>query len=214
MTTTLEAVRLAIGTRIGTVAEVGVVHPYERYAKAVKEFAALFMWQPPTPGGGVPPAKELRGWFIRRVTRREFEKTSVLVRVETGWLIKGFMALQDGRQTEILMDSLVEQLCLAFRRDLTLGGVVENPPVAEGVPSGLQLAESGPYMFGGVLCHGVELSLATTHYQSTAIDPATLGDLRILHANWELPPRDETGPALPDDVNAAATDEITYPEEA
>lgn len=209
--TTLEEVRLAIGTTIKRVADVGVVHPYERYAKAEKDFAALFFWQPPTPEGGSQPARELRGWTIRRLMRREYEKNSSVMRIETDWKVSGWMALQDARASEILMDALVEQLCATFRADLTLGGIVENMPPAQGQPNGLQLVESGPYMLGSYLCHGVQLTLTTTHYQSTAADPATLGDLRLLHANWELPPRHETGPELPDDDSAVATDEIHYP---
>lgn len=208
--TTLAEIRAAIVAKIGMVPDVGVVHGFERYSKQERDFAALFMWQPPRPPEEPQPAKELRGWFVRRLSRREYEKNATTLRVETGWTIRGFMALQDARASELIMDALVEQLCFAFRVDLTLGGLVENIPATEGEPSGLQLVESAPFMFGGVLCHGVQLSLTTVHYQSTATPPESLGDLLTLHANWELPPRHEAGPALPDDDNSVANDELHY----
>jgi len=210
MTATLETIRAAIGERMKTVADIGVVHPYERYAKTEKDFQSLYLWKPDPE----IEAHEMRGWFIRRVSRREIEKTATRTLVAHDWQIAGFMALQDGRATELLMDNLVEQLCAAFRVDLTLDGLVEDRPVALDAPSGLQLVDSAPYMLGGVLCHGVKLTFTTSHYEPNVTPADKLGDLQIIHANWELPPRALTGPTLPDDEDAVASDQLSNLDEA
>jgi hypothetical protein len=210
MTATLEMIRAAIGNRMKTVAELGVVWPYERYAANEKDFQALYLWKP----NPDEPAHEMRGWFIRRLSRREYEKSATYIRVGHDWQIAGYMALQDQRATELLMDNLVEQLCGAFRLDLTLGGLVEDRPAGQDAPSGLQLVDSGPYMLGGVLCHGVKLTLTTAHYEPSVTPDDKLADLRIIHANWELPPRALTGPDLPDDEDAAASDQLQNLDEA
>lgn len=210
MTATLETIRLAIAVRMNTVANLGVVHPYERYASDEVAFRALYLWKP----NPAVDAKELRGWFIRRMSRREYEKSATYIRVGHDWQISGYMALQDARATELLMDNLVEQLCAAFRLDLTLDGLVEDRPAGQDAPSGLQLAESGPYMLGGVLCHGVKLTLTTSHFELIATPDDKLDDLKTIHANWELPPRALTGPDLPDDADAAASDELPNLDEA
>jgi len=202
--TSLEAVRAAIGAKMLAVPKIGVVHPYERYADSEKGFRALYAWRDED-----APADEIRGWFIHRRAFREFERTSSTYRVETDWLLKGYMGLQDTRATMLIMDNLVSQLQVAFREDPTLGGAVERTRAQTEVPVGLQLVESGPYMFGGWLCHGVTLALTTTHYASNLAPTDPLEDLKIIHANWELPPRALTGPALPDDDDAVASDHLS-----
>lgn len=200
MTATLEQIRAAIGQRLTAIAEIGVVHPYERYAKTEKDFAGLYLWQ----SGGVT---SLRGWFIRRVATRSFYKSQVWNRIETDWQIRGYLALQDAEASEIRMDSLVEQIRHALAADLTFGGLVEAAPPAEGQVFGPQLTESGPYMLGGVLCHGVALSLTTTHYETAEV--AVGDDFKTFHANWDIPLHGNVGPDLPDDAHADATDHIT-----
>lgn len=199
MTTSLEAIRAAIGQRLTAVADIGVVHPYERYAKTEKDFAALYLWH----DGGVA---SLRGWFIRRVALRSFYKSRVWSRIETDWQIRGFLALQDVQASEIVMDGLVEQIRRTLAADLSLGGLVEVPPPADGQVYGPQLVESAPYMLGGVLCHGVALALTTTHYETEAV--TAVDDFRIFHANWDIPPIGNVGPEIPDDDNADATDHV------
>jgi hypothetical protein len=79
------------------------------------------------------------------------------------WRISGFLSLDDANQSEIVFDNLVEAVCDAFRADETLGGliagtVMDNPNVA-----GIQVEDSGPVMFAGVLCHSARLVLYTWH---------------------------------------------------
>lgn len=138
-------IRRAIAEKMRTVAGVGVVHEYERYAKTERDFRALY-------GNN----DVLLGWHIRRVSRREklgFNE------VECGWEIRGFRSLSDADASELAFDDLVDAVLDAFRDDVRLGGVLLTPrDDADAVPT---LQDSGPVMFCGVLCHSVRLKLTT-----------------------------------------------------
>jgi hypothetical protein len=204
-----EAIRAAIAARMLTVPGLGVLHLYERYTAKEAGLAALFMWQPPAPPGA---AKQLRGWFIRRLTLRETELTHTSTLVAVGWQLRGFMAIQDAIASEIVMDGVADGIRAAIKADETLGGLLDGRPDPPGVV-GAQLAESGPFMFGGVLCHGIRLDLTTTHIERDAPGPDdAVGDFRIFHANWDIPPHGNVLAPLPADDTADATDHVVIPE--
>lgn len=203
-----EAIRAAIVARMAAVPRIGVVHPYERYTAKESAFASLYMWQPPEPGA----AKELRGWFIRRVGRRETEETHTSTQVAIDWQIRGYTAIRDAQASEVEMDGLVDAVIASIKADLSLGGLLDGllpPPRSVGA----QLMESGPYMFAGVLCHGVRLDWTTVHIETDAPSPtADVGWFRTLHANWDIPPHGNVQPPLPADAAADATDHVVIPE--
>lgn len=188
------------------VPRIGIVHPYERYAVKREAFQALYMWQPPERS----QPRELRGWFIRRLATRELDDTSTKTVVQIDWQIRGYMALQDALASEVTFDNLVEQLRHAFQADLTLGGLLDDELVA-GAPLGPQLVESAPYMFAGVLCHGVRLDWTTSFNREQAEADPSIGDFRIFHANWDIPPIGNVVPPLPADETADATDHVIIP---
>ena len=203
-----EQIRAAIGARLLAVPRIGIVHPYERYAAKEAAFAALYMWQPPEAGA----AKELRGWMIRRVARREAEETHTSTQVTIDWQIKGYMAVRDALASEVEMDGLVDAVIASIKADLTLGGLLDGllPPPRN---VGAQLMESGPYMFAGVLCHGVRLDWTTAHIETDEPSPTdNVGRFRTLHANWDIPPHGNVQPPLPADASADATDHVVIPE--
>ena len=209
MAATTEAIRAAIAARMLTVPGLGVLHLYERYAVKESGFAALYMWQPPSPPGA---AKELRGWFIRRLARRVMEESHTSDQVFTDWQMRGFMALRDAAATEIEMDVVTDGVIAAIKADLSLGGLLDGLPDAPR-SVGAQLVESGPFMFAGVLCHGVRLAWTTAHMEfDGAKSPANLGDFRTLHANWDIPPHGNVLMPLPADATADATDHVLIPE--
>ncbi len=150
----LSAVRAAIAARLSAVADIGVVHSYERYSHDLATLIKLYYSL---------PHRQLRGWFIRRKATRENGILPPRYLEVANWEIRGFMALDDANATEKKMDDLIEAIRDAFRADRTLGGTVtkigELPATAS---RGMQLEDFGPVMFGGVLCHGVRLSLVTT----------------------------------------------------
>lgn len=205
MTASLETIRAAIRERMEAVAGIGTVQPYERYAKAESQFAALYMT-------GEGADRQLLGWHIRRVATREFAYSSLQNRIEHDFVLRGWMALQDERQSEILMDGLVEKLRAEWRRDPSLDGIFDAP-VPDGQPWGLQLVESQPYMLGGVLCHGVRLTFTGALLISIEHDPDAFDDFSIFHANWDVPPIGNVLRDIPADNTADATDHTFLPQE-
>tara|TARA_R110000868_G_scaffold225568_2_gene477804 strand:- start:17540 stop:18160 length:621 start_codon:yes stop_codon:yes gene_type:complete len=201
--TSSSQIRTALLTMLETVPAIGRVHGYERYAKNEKDFSALYLWSP----DAAASSKPVRGWHVRRVAVRRSLFVGDQVSVSTDWRLRGFLSIQDAEASELMMDALVDAVMATYDQDLTLGGLLSEPAQA-GAALGPQMTESGPYMLGGVLVHGVTLSLTTNHYENR-LDTSALADLETLHANWELPPRAEVGPEIPDDANAVATDHLT-----
>lgn len=210
---TPETIRARIGAILAAVPGAGIVHPYERYAKTEDAFRALYMWQ--QPGSANPP--ELRGWFIRRNAIRQISDTTTQDEVQIDWQLFGFMAVQDVKQSGIVFDVLCDVVRNAFLADVELGKLldVELPNEA---PIGPQLVENTFVMFAGVLCHRARFDW-TTHYNTPlGVDPdappAGVGEFRIFHANWDIPPFGAPPTSLPADAEADATDHLVIrPEE-
>ena len=147
--------RAALAALFAAVPSVGVVHAFEPYAKTQSEFQAAYLW---ADGGG---SKQLRGWHIRRISTRERELgVGRTVNTHT-WRITGYMALDDGGATELVFDELVEAIRQAYRLNPTLGNVAQLSP-ADG--AGIDVTDSKPVVFCGVLCHSATLQLATHAY--------------------------------------------------
>lgn len=149
---TLAQIREAIAAKVAGVPNIGKVHEFERFAKGEKDFRVMYEHN-----------GQIRGWNIRRISRSETSTALGLSNVINKWRISGFVSMSDADQSELAFEGLLEDLCAAFRADETLGGVVtgtvlENPNVA-----GLQIEDSGPVMFAGVLCHSARAILYTWH---------------------------------------------------
>ena len=153
---TLAQIRTAIDTTLTGVTNIGVVHDFERYAKNMAEFRALYE---ATIGG----AKQIRGWMVRRLSRRAISPDLGRTIVTNTWQIRGYLQLDDANASEKTFDNLVEAVVDAFKADETLGGVVDCIIVDD--VAGLQLEDSGPVMFGGVLCHSARCRLLTRHFE-------------------------------------------------
>ena len=107
--------------------------------------------------------KQVRGWYVRMLTRREASDYNGRWIVNINWRVQGFMSLDDATASEKTLDTLAETLVAAFRNDENLGGVVDTTIVGE--DAGLQVEDSGPVMFGGVLCHSARCRLVTQHLE-------------------------------------------------
>ena len=154
-------IRTQIAAVMMTVANIGVVHQYERYASNIAQLKALYF---------SAPHDQIRGWNVRRVNTKEtgqIQQRSVEI---IRWRLSGYMGLNDALSTELTMDSLIEGLRDAFKANRTLNGAVHQISMPTNVPAGafgesaLQLVDFGPVMFADVLCHGVRLELNTVRY--------------------------------------------------
>lgn len=166
----LTVIRNAIVTKLAAVPNIGIVHAYERYTQEQAKFAALYKHE-----------GKILGWNVRRLSTREIEGATTFNREIHRWQIRGYSSLVDDTASELVFDNLVEAVRAAFRNDETIGGTVETT-AADGL-IGLQLDDSGPVMLGGILCHGVRLTLATQAVVEIGSDgelvPFITGNIKI-----------------------------------
>lgn len=152
---TLDDIRAAIVAEISAVAAIGIVHNYERYAQREGDFRARYLYDL---GAG---DKQIRGWYVRRLTTRQNHEVMGSYDDHHDWLIRGFMAIDDAAASELVFDGLIEAVRERFRLNASLSGLISSVYSPEG--KGPELVESQPVMFGGVLCHSARLHLSTWH---------------------------------------------------
>lgn len=155
----LDAIRTQLRALIAAVPNIGQVHDRERYVREEAKFRQLYLY---TPAGG---QEQLRGWWLRRSgTEERSLAVGRTLNVHT-WQIRGYMTLNDEQASELAFDALIEASRDAVRADPTLGGVCMQSPLAGGNNTdGLQVLESAPVLFCGVLCHSALLELKTWSY--------------------------------------------------
>jgi prophage DNA circulation protein len=153
----MSTVRAALLALVTAVPAIGRVHDRERYVRDEAKFRELYLFRLPT---GV---QQLRGWWLRRAATME-RSLGVGRNVEVHtWQVRGYMALEDDTATEHAFDELIEALRDAVRANAELGGVCQQGPIDDNT-DGLQVVESGPVLFCGVLCHSALLQLKTWNY--------------------------------------------------
>lgn len=153
---TVEQIRDAHVAKIAAIPDIGKVHGHERYAAQQADMKALYV-------ATIAGRDQLRGWFVRRVRTGETSDALGRYVVTHTWDIRGYLALEDGAASEKAFDALIEAIRDAYRSDENLGGLVSSTVVDEG--AGVQVEESAPVLFAGVLCHSARLKLYTRHYQ-------------------------------------------------
>ena len=155
---TLDQIRSAIKTKLEGVADVGVVHDYERFTTEQAKFRELYV-------AGAAGNQRVKGWNIRRAATREtFIDLNRWVVVHT-WRIRGFMSIEDAEATEKTFDNLIEAFRDAVRVNPTLTAEPDHSEaITDEERAGVQVTDSGPVMFAGVLCHSAQLELYSRHY--------------------------------------------------
>lgn len=143
----------AVANTLAAVPGIGRVHAYERFATTIATLRQFYYSE---------PHAQVRGWFVRRT--RVYATNVVKPRwteVES-FQLRGFMAWDDNRQSDLEMNALIDSILLAFRNAPTLGGAVtKQGALSAGADQGVRLDDYGPVMLAGVLCHGARLSLTT-----------------------------------------------------
>ncbi|MBV2125731.1 MAG: hypothetical protein KUF75_11310 [Candidatus Thiodiazotropha sp. (ex Ctena orbiculata)] len=144
----MDDIRNAIAAVIRSVPNTGQVHTFERYAKDRSDMKKLYQ-----------TGSKILGWNIRRVrTTEDSPAMGRWIRIYR-WEIRGYLSLDDSEETELQFDNMVEAICAVIRADDTLGGLVDSCII--GKEAGIQVLESYPVMFAGVLCHSAKLALNT-----------------------------------------------------
>ena len=157
---TLATTRAALQALLSAVPAAGVVHPVERYASTEQGFKQAYLYTHTDPAADAFAAEpHIRGWYLRRT---ETAETTVNGRIlnEHTWLVRGYLAFKDAIASEIIFDELVERMRDAVRVDGSLGlpGLMGSSPFEE---RGVQVANAGPVVFAGVLCHSATLQCKT-----------------------------------------------------
>ena len=148
----LSDIRDAITARIETVPEIGSVHSFERYAAREVFLRGLYTRE-------LDGQTVLHGCTVRFVSSAERTGGDSWSHLVDRWRIVAVRALDDAARSERAHDEAIDRLRGAFRGDDTLGGVVAG--ITDGGLRGIQVDDSGPLMWSGVLCHHTRMSLAT-----------------------------------------------------
>ena len=133
----------AIKTIMLGVSGVEIVHEYQRFAADWTKFLSLFK----------DSSDRINGWMITRESTPEDRDTYPTLRRQHRFVIRGFYGLNDAEASETTFQTLVERIQTAFDVDPVLGGTVINSEP-------LQVDKVDARVFGSVLCHYAELSIA------------------------------------------------------
>jgi hypothetical protein len=166
--TTATDIRAAIVAKVQAVAGIGKVHAYERFAVQQSKLKELYAFE-----------DRILGW---NVSRASFKKTMIgdgLFLVRSNWKVRGFMSLDDARETELLFDALADQLQAKLANDPTFN------KLAAWVPDYELKAELEPVMFCGILCHSATITFDSMHEETTTID-GELDDFLHLNAQFDV----------------------------
>ena len=149
-------IRAALVALLEAVPGIGTLHNYERFASKPKEFQALYL-----------QGQDIRGFYVRRQSYRETPYSTMKNRVRTRWVIRGFASLVDADATELAFDDLLDAIAAMLRAKPVVYDADGNGlcHTVTDDSAGLQLEDSSPVMFAGVLCHGATFSLTTEHLE-------------------------------------------------
>lgn len=193
-----ERIRAAIMAVLESVPGIGVTHNYERFSKQNDSFQALFS----VAESEAPEARRIvRGWCVHRQSWREYPYDTGKNRIRTRWVVTGYASLLDTEKSELSFDAVLDRATAAFRARPVLhddtGMALCHTRTDEG-GAGLQVEDSGPVMFAGLLCHRALCSLVTEHLEE--IEPG-ISDPCIC--------KDETTPpGIPRPLFVAAIDPV------
>lgn len=180
--------RAAIAARLTALgAGIGRVHDYERWANNPAQFLALFQ-----PAG----SKKVFGWEVVRTGFRVRKVAMRKWKMIHQYTIRGYYGLEDAAATEKTVNALADQIALDFARTPLSG------------TQGEQLPEAAiePRVFGGVLCHVVEIRLPeVAEILAPAVEEAD--DLLVVGLEYYLQDPEDDGTADAADLLTLEGDE-------
>lgn len=142
-------IRQKIFEILSAVPGVGKVHNYERWSNDWNKFLALFQ---------DPVSKRILGWEITRQSSPATKISNAEEETTHGYVLQGYMGLNDALATELEFNALIETIKTAFRGNHTLGGFC-----LDAGPLSLDISEART--FGSVLCHYAKLMLPVSEIQ-------------------------------------------------
>lgn len=150
MSVDLSALRAALVATAAGAGAVGVVHDRERYAAEMPALKAFYLHNF---GSESEPDERLAGWYLAHKATRFPDR---FVR-DDDWHLRGFWAWNEAGNSSHAFDAAVEAIVQAFRTPWRPAAGAVYRAGAQGV----ELVESGPVLFAGVLCHTALLRVTT-----------------------------------------------------
>lgn len=147
--------RAVIEADLNGITNIGIVNDYTRYANELTDLAAHYK----TTIGGVP---QIRGWNIG-LGLIASEQIAIRHRVKRTltFVVRGYLSLDDSRETEKTMAALAEDVLDALDDDTTLHDLTADAGRA-------QLTVMEHRTFAGVLCHYVEITQRVAETRTAA----------------------------------------------
>ena len=139
-----------------TVDGTGQTHRYQRYYKE-GDPKDPYLYKD---AEGDP--ETVRTWMISRSAVTEDQATGMSSEIHHTMTMRGYLAVQDGRETEVEFQAIIDAVMAAFRPQDRLA---VKPVVEVHFPA--QAEEIGYAMLAGVLCHYAELTMELLEYKTT-----------------------------------------------
>lgn len=137
-----------LAARIAAVPNVGKVHSYQRHVNDPEQRHALFK----------DTANErLSVWMISRSSFGDQQYASTANEINSEYIIRGYMAVDDDRQSEHIFQKLIDAISDVFRPQDDLDGVVE-------LTGPIQVSAIGYVDWAGVFVHSAELRLTVREF--------------------------------------------------
>jgi hypothetical protein len=144
------AILADIKTKLESIPDIGKVYDYERWASSWDKFISLFK---------STQHNQIRGWEITR--RSISEHIAGAYFRHHKFKIRGYMSIDDSNATDKTFQQLIEEVCNVFRNaDSGSSWFYGDGDQSNNAPAQVEVIE--PRMFGGVLCHYVEINLTIT----------------------------------------------------
>lgn len=138
---------------------------------------------------------------------RKLKEARSMVKMQARWAVfccglsmRNEKASRQGKLDQVGSYQLVNDTILLFQGQ-TLGLEIDAISVAE-----VQALTNNKSEKQLASIYGVMLETAFTI--EGGVDPSTLEPFETFHANWDIPTFGNVGPAIPDDTNADATDNV------
>lgn len=142
-----------IKAKLEAIADIGKVQDYYRYNSDDALFIALFTY---TPAGGT---EQVRGWEITRESATEHKRGAFFRHHR--FKLTGYMSLKDADSTDKTFQTMLENICAAFRATEGSGAwYYSDGDTPEN--SAVQVQTVSVRAFANILCHYAEISLSVT----------------------------------------------------
>lgn len=140
----------AIAHRLAAVESVGKVHTRQR--NLVKPDVFKTACVDSTTG-------TVAAWMISRKSRSDVQSSNISNTILHTFYLRGYYGLEDGTESELTFNNIVDGVCEAFRPQGSLDNIVE-------LIAPVQVLDIDYRELHGVLCHYAELSLTVQEYIS------------------------------------------------